>query len=384
MDTNAAWAKAVLDRGLAAAYVGNYFPLQYQLFALCEWVASALQVDSIPVYKAENLAFDIGAFWILVALLKNRPHGWAYALIYWLHPWFLSVFSLGYVDAQFSFFTLLFLWFAQHAATPLDFFVAGVPAALALLMKPQPAVPAVGVVLYLWLKARRTSVLAEWWMLVPAVLMFGAYELYFAASLYETKGAGAALVLPVSYLRIGSIQPVLTAHMPNVWYPIAFALKERSAEIWSVSSKIHILPYVQVRFFALALTMAVVAWYARKLAAVPRWEPRGAAFFYLVTFSSLAVPVLMTSAHENHLFLPSVLLVAWLAEHPSRAAALAVHLTLVLQAVNLEAIYGFYRPALFLRSAYSQEVRLLTAVVSIALFAVIGRELCRNRTQNRF
>jgi len=71
MDTNARWGRAVVHEGLAHAYAGNYFPLAYQVFGAVDWLASRLGVEAIPVYKAANLAFDVGTFWVLTALLTQ-------------------------------------------------------------------------------------------------------------------------------------------------------------------------------------------------------------------------------------------------------------------------------------------------------------------------
>ena len=158
MDTNARWGRAVVREGLAHAYAGNYFPLAYQLFGAVEWLASRLGVDAIPVHKAANLVFDAGTFWVLVALLRQSRGGPLFALLYWLHPWFLLVFSLGYVDFHFTFFVLLWLWLVRDATTAGRYFLAGIPLALALMMKPQAVLPAASVLIYLWFRRRDQTI----------------------------------------------------------------------------------------------------------------------------------------------------------------------------------------------------------------------------------
>jgi hypothetical protein len=206
------------------------------------------------------------------------------------------------------------------------------------------------------------------------VLVFAAYELYFAAALFPERGIRALLLLPASYVRIGSIQPVLTAHMPNIWYVVAYVLPG-SQDVWNVSSKMHLLPFVQARFFALALTLGAITWYAHLLAGTRSSGSNGSRFFYLMAFTGLAVPMLMTSAHENHLFLATVLMIPLLASKPGRMAAAAIHGTLVLQCLNLELIYGLNSVALSLRVAYTADVRLVVAIISVVLSGVIAWRL---------
>ncbi len=376
MDTNARWGRAVVRDGLAHAYAGNYFPLAYQLFGAVEWLASRLGVDAVPVHKAANLAFDTGAFCVLVALLRQSRGGPLFALIYWLHPWFLTVFSLGYVDSQFTFLVLLWLWLVRDATTPGRYFLAGIPLALALMMKPQAVLPAASVLAYLWFRRRDETIGRIVYVLAPAVLVFAAYELYFAAALFPERGLKSLLLLPVSYARIGSIQPVLTAHMPNIWYVAAYVLKPGDQDIWNVSSKIHLLPFVQARFFALFVTLAAITWYAHLLADTRSPRLNGSPFFSLTAFTSLVVPALMTSAHENHLFLATALMVPLLASKPGRMVVAAIHGTLILQYLNLELIYGLNSVAVGLRPAYTAEVRLAVAIISMVLSGVIAWRLC--------
>jgi hypothetical protein len=375
MDTNAAWGRAVVRDGLAHAYAGGYFPLAYQVFGAVEWLASRLGVDAIPVYKAANLAFDVGTFWLLVALLRQSRGGPLFALLYWLHPWFLSVFSLGYVDSHFTFLVLLWLWLVRDATTAGQYFVAGIPLALAVMLKPQAVLPAASVLAYLWFMRREQTIGQTAYVLAPAVLVFAAYELYFAAALFPERGMDALLLLPASYVRIGSILPVLTAHMPNSWFVVAYVLKPGGQVPWNVSSKMHLLPFVQARFFALFLTLAAITWYAHLVAGMRSSRPNGNPFFYLTAFTSLVVPSLMTSAHENHLFLATVFMIALLASRPGRMVAAAIHGTLILQCLNLELLYGLNSVALRLRDAYTAEVRLAVAMISVVLSAVIAWRL---------
>lgn len=133
------WGDAVLDKGLADAYRGIYFPLQWQLFAICSWLARNFNFLhwTLP-FKAMNLIFDIGCFWVLVLLLKRHKLNPLYALLYCLHPWFIVNFSQGFVDSQSMFFVLLpLLILRENGNTFKRYFAAGIPLACAFLMKPQ-------------------------------------------------------------------------------------------------------------------------------------------------------------------------------------------------------------------------------------------------------
>ncbi len=120
---------------------------------------------------------------------------------------------------------------------------------------------------------------------------------------------------------------------------------------------------------AIAHYVAVVARSSRALTASDRIR-------YILTFSTFIVPAIMTSSHENHLFLATVLLVPLLGSAASLSARIAIHLTLVLQAINLEGIYGRDRLATWLQPSYSFEWRTALSLV-IGCFLLIGRELYR-------
>jgi hypothetical protein len=147
-----------------------------------------------------------------------------------------------------------------------------------------------------------------------------------------------------------------------------------------VSSKIHLLPFVQARFFALFVTLAAITWYAHHLLADTR-SPRlnGSPFLSLTAFTSLVVPALMTSAHQNRLFLATALMVPLLAAKPGRMVVAAIHGTLMLQYLNLELIYGLNSVAVGLRPAYTAEFRLAVATISMVLSGVIAWRLARSQ-----
>ena len=118
------WGQQALQIGLPHSYHNIYFPLQYHLFEVFAFIVTVSGLKFFIVYKLANLPFDIGCFLLVVALLKRRNSNPLYALLYWLHPWFLTFFSLGYCDFQFAFFILLSIWLLRHDTVG-DYLLAG-------------------------------------------------------------------------------------------------------------------------------------------------------------------------------------------------------------------------------------------------------------------
>jgi hypothetical protein len=368
------WGEAAFNVGLAHAYLGMHFPLQYQMYEACWALARALGVTPFIVFKAANLPFEAGTFLVIVSLLGRAGRNPLYALVYWLHPWFLIFFNLGYVDSQMAFCIVLAIWLIHDDARARDYAIAGIPLAAAALLKPQATLPCVGLAMYaamVWVRTRRFDAA---WIFAPLAAGGLAYEAYFTRALWPDLGLRAVALLPMSVLRVGSFMPALTDHMLNIWYPLAYALKAPDADIWTVSSKFDVLPHVQLRFIALLMTLAVIAWYSALVAWTPRRLSASDRVRYILTFATLIVPAIMTSAHENHLFIATVLLVPLLA-NSTAAARWAIHTLLLIQLVNIEGLYGLDRFADWLRPIYSFEIRTALSVVAVAAFAVVARQL---------
>jgi hypothetical protein len=137
MDSYLAWGRDVATYGLGDTYHGIYFPLQYQLFRLAVGAASVLGISEVAALKLGNLARDAGAFVLLVLILRRLRLPPAYALVYWLHPYFLAIFWLGYIDMQSGLLLLAALLALSYTTKPLHYVAAGIPLGLMFLMKPQ-------------------------------------------------------------------------------------------------------------------------------------------------------------------------------------------------------------------------------------------------------
>ena len=300
------WGKRVLEVGLPRGYHGIYFPLQYQLFEACAAMVSYSGLKFFAVFKLANFAFDVGSFFLLLSLLKRQQANPLYALLYWLHPWFLTVFSLGYCDFQFAFFVLLALWLVRRD-TIRDYLLAGLPLGCAFLMKPQAQILVLATFLYACFRWLRRKDARPFAMLAGSVLFFLAYEWFFVHTLRRPRFVHAA-ILPASYLNITNFFPALTAQMTNFWAPVAYVLKHPGQHIIEVSDRIHLLPWIPAKYLAMAIVLGLIGLYVHRVARKPALSP-GDNMMLIFCFASLAVPFLMTSAHENHLFLGTMFLV---------------------------------------------------------------------------
>jgi hypothetical protein len=369
------WGQGTLQTGLARYYHGTYFPLQYQIFAFCVWITERLGSDFVVVFKLSNLIFDTVAFFLLVSLLKRQGSNPAYALLYWLHPWFLSVFSLGYIDFQFASLVLLSIWFLRED-TLKDYLLSGIVLGLAFVMKPQSMILVIAATLFAICHFVRTRNARAMAMIAAPAVFFLGYELFFTISLYPLLGYKAPRVLLLSYRDIAKVFPCLTAQMTNIWYPIAYMLKPPAWPIFAVSDQISLLPHLSIRTLAMTIVLSVIAFH------VFRTERKvgmtlSERFIAIFGVASLTVPFLMTSAHENHLFLGTVFLVLLLGKSHPPIFKLACHLLLVIQFLNLYGLYGEHPAwiAQLLTRTYSQKLALVYSVLAVACFAVIAKRL---------
>lgn len=336
-----AWGDNVLKSGLADAYKGVYFPLQWTFFAFCSWIADTFNISWIIPLKSLNLLFDIAGFVVLVLLLKKYKLNPLYALLYCLHPWFLIIFAQGFVDSQFTFFILLSLLFLyEKENTFKSYFVAGVPLACAFLMKPQVMMIVAAIIIYTgwcFYKTRKLSPIA---ILIPLILLFLSYEAYFTMfrhglyiKSYNITIPGI-IYLPVSYLSIGMLMPCLTASMDNMWYPIAYIIKQPDAPIYSVNFPIVTILTV---LFTLCGIIIFVIYMGKKY----QYSLNSKCLFFIITFVVLIAPFFMTSAHCNHPFPATVLLIVLLAMlHGSKIFSFAFNALLLLMFLAIFARYG--------------------------------------------
>ena len=118
--------------------------------------------------------------------------------------------------------------------------------------------------------------------------------------------------------------PALTAQMTNIWYPVAYVMKRPNDPIYAISDQIQVLPYISAKYLAAGTVLGLIGFHVFRVerAVEPFISDKFARIF---GFASIAVPFIMTSAHENHLFLGSVFLVLFAAGRRPLSFKVASH-----------------------------------------------------------
>jgi hypothetical protein len=372
MTTFLGWGADAAHIGLAQAYNGNYFPLQWWIFEEIWRAAHAWHVNPIVMLRLVNLIFDIGCFALLVVILRKWNRSALWALVYWLHPYFLALAWLGYVDVQGLFFTLAVLALLSGPATRRRWLLAGLPLGAALLMKPQDAELLVFLVLLLLVDLARarsfTSVVRDGLLLLVAPsFLFVAVSVYLALA-----GDESITYLTHTYITPSQLGPSLSAQMPNLWLPVAEALKTGSDENLVQGPLIIHLSAALLTGSLLIATAAICSRVKGAFAA--------AQIFPLWALSAALVPMVFTEAHENHFFLAAVLLTLMAALQRDRILIALLSSLLFVQFTNLFLHYGFGANHLTtgwvnrLISHYDGTTAWATvdAVLSVALFAAVA------------
>jgi len=242
-------------------------------------------------------------------------------------------------------------------------------------MKPQAQILILATFFYCCFRWLRTKDLRPFAMFAGPVLLFAYYEWFFVHTLRRPRFVHAA-ILPLSYLNVTNVMPALTALMPNIWTPVAYLLKQPGQQIVRVSDQVHLLPYIPAKYLAATLVLLLIGAYAYHVGREDRSAGRES-FLALFTFASLVVPFLMTSAHENHLFLCTVFFVLFTAGPGPLRVKVAIQVLLLVQTLNLVALYGIHPQSLAssLRAVYSDALAIAYAFVGLSCFAVIAHWL---------
>jgi hypothetical protein len=311
------WGNNTLVYGLSESYKGIYYPFQYQIFELFSFISGETSIPAFIVFKLGNLPFDIGIMYLLMLILKRNKKSEYFALLYWLNPWFLNNFVLGFVDMQYTFFVLLSVFLFKKDGSVKDFLISGLPLGLAVVLKPQVVIIFLALsftfLFYLLKDKKRYKYL---YFFLPSVICFLAYELYFTVSLYPSvyiysRGMEIPSIfyLPAHYINVKNISPKgLTCGMMNIWYPIAELLRDKNEPIYSISSEIELLPHLSISTLFLATTILIILKYCHtKIKSTTTITPL--ALLNIVAFVGLFVPFFMTNAHYNHPYIGTVFLI---------------------------------------------------------------------------
>lgn len=360
------WGMATLSKGLNASYMGIYFPFQYQVFEFISWLATVLKTDYYIVYKAVNLLFDCGNAVLLFLILRRMGSSVFYVLLYWLHPWFINVFSLGYIDFQFTFFILLTLYFTIKDNAR-DYLKAGIFLGFAFLMKPQVEIVFLSFFIYstvVYIKRKETKALN---MFVFPVVLFINYTLYFLVVGHNP------LRLANTYINVANNMPCLNANCLNAWFPVAYFLKAGGEPIYSVSDKLSFAGIFSFRLVATLAVLIMIWLFVRKSFDNKRDTGENYSFYLIACFAAFIVPFLMTSAHENHFFLPTVLIIPLLGKTKNILFHAGVHIILLLSFLNIYGLYGAGEITKFKLPSYSYpyETALIFSFIIIVAFLIL-------------
>jgi len=364
------WGNDTLLKGLSQSFHGIYFPLQYQIFSLCSFIVNSLQIDYIFVFKAANLLFDVLNFIVIFYLLKYFKINVLYALLYWFHPWFLSIFSLGYIDSQFCFFLLLSILLLKQKDTFKNYAIAGIPFGIAFLMKPQMLILMIALIFFSICYIIKYKNLKISGMFLFSILLFTGYSFYFGISHFQAKGIAAYLYLAKYYLNLTSYMPCLTAQMLNVWYPAAYLMKDVNDVSYHVRDDIVILNLFKIKDLAATIVMVLLFFYTLLVFKNSQLHIMKK-ILIIFGFAVFITPFLMTSAHENHLYLASVLLIPVSAMLKDKILNIAFQITLLIQFINIYILYGQGKWVLGIKKLYFEKGMFVLSFLSILFLIII-------------
>jgi hypothetical protein len=174
-----------------------------------------------------------------------------------------------------------------------------------------------------------------------------------------------------SYIDIGGALP-LTANFLNGWFPVAYFLKEPGEAIYSVTDDLNIL-IIKSRTIAILSLLMLLWFYIRKIYRNSINNDNTYNYFLIIGFATFIFPFVMTSAHENHLFLASVLLIPVLGKVKSLSSKISIHLLLVLQCINLYGLYGYGESKYIkmINISYTYDIAFILSLIAIIVFIIL-------------
>jgi hypothetical protein len=383
MDVALGWGRDLLDRGLIDGYTGSNFPVAFQIYEGVVWVAREIGMKGYAAMKWTNLLCDVAVFFLLRTTLRRWGASPDWAFLYWISPYFLVMFWLGYDHFQMTALLLATLMLIDRASTLRGYLLASIPLGIGFVQRPQVEACIAVLAIYVALLAlerlkRREGLVRSVWneetrpalaLLVGPVVLFGLYSLWFFVH-------GEDLFrLTRAYLEIPAYSPALSANMLNVWAAVGEAYRRPGETLPAVHD-----PAIYHSIAGLLGLGALVAgtWLIVRTRAT---RPFGRTAFLLFALGAIVLPNIYTRAHDNHFFLGAVMVIPLLAvlARRERRLALAVLVPyLVLNAWNSFSLYGFgqisvstAQPFLWIRSQFTDEFRLGASVFCAALFLAL-------------
>jgi hypothetical protein len=361
------WGLSTLNNGLHFSYQGIYFPIQYQIFEFGTWLSIKLNINFFIVLKSINLIFDCGNLFMLYLIFQKQGISKFYLLIYWLHPWFLNMFSLGYCDFQFTFFILTALYYSLKT-TAVNYLITGFFLGVAFLMKPQVQIIFLSFFIYCSIRYFKYKDLRPFLIFIFPGIFFLGYSIYF--SFYSSLGF---FRLAWSYLTLSDSSPYLNANFLNAWFPIAYLMKVPGDPIYSISDKISIF-HIQIRFLAIILVLFIMYYFIKRLNQKNSIAEDNFSLFFIACISTIVLPNIMTGAHENHLFLGTILLIPVLGMTKKLFVRFCIHIILILQFINLFGFYGAGDIRIF-RFSYTYETAFILSIIAFISFLIVLNSL---------
>jgi hypothetical protein len=177
------------------------------------------------------------------------------------------------------------------------------------------------------------------------------------------------LLLPYSYLSVSNVAPWLNADMLNIWYPVAYLLKDTNSSINSVPDSVLLFSIIPAKIFSLLLYFTLLIIYSLKLFSKEMIDKKN--IYTILLLSCILFPFIVTGAHENHFFFASILLIISLGFVKVKIFHHAVHLTLIIQFFNLFALYGYKDTTLNYLTFYKDNLQFPASIIQIYLLAII-------------
>jgi hypothetical protein len=332
-----AWGHATNQAGFAHYYYGNYFPLQYHVFQLASGLAGTFGISGRTFLKLIEVIFDAGVLLVLFLLVRRIGLGERVAVVYWILPYTLAMDWLGYVDFDVAFFALLGVLILAGGRSARRLLVAGFAFGAALMTKPQALTLALmfaGFVFFgmIWSHRRRELARDAALLTVGPLTLFLAYSLWLASAGRGIAYLGRTLV---EFGRFGGA--AFSANMTNIWLVFADAYRHNDQPIYAVAgSRYELFEAVAVALTALLLLAAAVA-------AAYRVDERPLHESLIIVFAAgtLTLPMTMTRAHENHLFLGVLFGLVAGSLLRSRSFWIGFHVIVLIQFVALLSLYHF-------------------------------------------
>jgi hypothetical protein len=183
-----------------------------------------------------------------------------------------------------------------------------------------------------------------------------------------------------SYIDIGGALP-LTANFLNGWFPVAYFLKEPGEAIYSVTDDLSIL-IIKSRTIAILSLLMLLWFFIRKIYRNSINNDNTYNYFLIIGFATFIFPFVMTSAHENHLFLASVLLIPVLGKVKNLTSKISIHILMALQCINLYGFYGYGEGKYIkmINISYTYEFAFILSLIATIAFIILLFEFLRPKS----